>query len=57
MTVAELKEMPVEKRIILMEEIWDTLCRENVDMESPLWHKEILDERMELLNSGKAKYI
>ena len=57
MTTAQLKEMSVDERIILMEEIWDTLCHENVEIESPAWHKDILDERMELINSGKAKYI
>ena len=57
MTIAELKEMPVNQRIILMEEIWDTLSHEDVEIESPSWYKDILDERMELINSGKAEYL
>ena len=57
MTTAELKEMPVNERIILMEELWDTLCHENLDLQSPHWHKEIIDERIELIRSGKAEYI
>lgn len=57
MTVAEIKEMPVNQRIILMEEIWDTLSHEDVEIESPAWHKEILDERMALINSGKGEYL
>ena len=57
MTIAELKELPVNERIILMEEIWDSLCHENVEIKSPSWHKDILDERMKLISSGKAEYI
>ncbi len=57
MTIAEIKEMPVNQRIILMEEIWDTLSHEDVEVESPPWHREILDERMELIHSGKAEYL
>jgi putative addiction module component (TIGR02574 family) len=56
-TIAELKEMPVNQRMILMEEIWDTLSHEDAKIESPLWHKEILDERMKLIDSGKAEYL
>ena len=57
MTIAEIKELPVRRRMILMEEIWDTLIHEEIKVESPPWHKEILDERMELINSGKAEYL
>ena len=57
MTIAELKKMPVQQRIILMEEIWDTLSHGDVELESPHWHKDILDERMELIDSGKATYL
>ena len=57
MTITEIKEMPVNQRIILMEEIWDTLSHEDVELESPPWHKEILDERVALINSGKAEYL
>ncbi|MDI6792429.1 MAG: addiction module protein [bacterium] len=57
MLTAEIKEMPVNERIILMEEIWDSLCHEGKEIESPAWHKEILDERVNLINSGKANFI
>ena len=57
MITAEIKEMPVNERIILMEEIWDTLCHEKKVIESPSWHKRILDERVNLINSGKANFI
>lgn len=57
MLAAKIKEMPVSERIILMEEIWDTLSHEQKDVESPLWHKDILDERKSMINNGEAEYI
>ncbi|OIP38582.1 addiction module component CHP02574 family protein [Candidatus Desantisbacteria bacterium CG2_30_40_21] len=57
MLTTEIKEMPVNKRIILMEKIWDSLCHKRKEIESPTWHKEILDERVNLINSGKANFI
>ncbi len=57
MLAAEIKEMPVNERIILMEEIWDSLYHERKEIESPAWHKEVLDERITLINSGKANFI
>ncbi|MFH1963466.1 MAG: addiction module protein [bacterium] len=57
MLTTEIKEMPVNEKIILMEEIWDSLYLEKKEIESPSWHKEILDERVNLINSGKASFI
>jgi len=57
MTIAEIKKMPVNQRMILIEEIWDTLSHDDIDIESPAWHKQILDERLDLINSGKAEYL
>lgn len=57
MLAAEIKKMPVNERIILMEEIWDSLCHEGKEIESPAWHKEIIDERVNLINLEKADFI
>ena len=57
MLTAKIKEMPVNERIGLMEEIWDTLRYDENEIESPAWHKEVLDERTALLKSGKAKFL
>ncbi len=57
MLTNDIKSMPIEKRLMLMEEIWDSLCHENEEISSPAWHQEILDERMQLIKSGKAKFL
>ena len=57
MTTAEIQKMSIPERIVLMEEIWDTLCHDNQEISSPSWHENILKERKELIDSGKAEYI
>ncbi len=57
MLVHEIKAMPVQQRMMLMEEIWDSLCHENQEISSPAWHEEILAQRMALIKTGKAKFI
>lgn len=56
MLTDDIKSMPIEKRIMLMEEIWDSLCHENEEISSPAWHQAILDERMQLIKSGKTRF-
>jgi hypothetical protein len=40
-----------------MNEIWATLESEDLKIESPSWHEDILKERTENINSNNAKYI
>jgi len=57
MLTAEIKKMSINKKILLMEELWNSICSEEIEIESPAWHKDILDERINLINSGKAHFI
>ncbi|HEY8037107.1 MAG TPA: addiction module protein [Methylobacter sp.] len=57
MTITEIKSLPVSERIMLMEEIWDSLYHEHEPIESPLWHRDILNDRLEQLNSKQATLI
>ena len=40
-----------------MEEIWDSLRRDDSEIESPAWHEDILKDRMLKIQDGSAKYI
>ena len=40
-----------------MNEIWATLESEDLKIESPSWHEDILKERIESINNNNAKYI
>lgn len=57
MTTAEIKKMSVRDKIILMEEIWDSLCHDESEIESPAWHEEILEERRKKIESGTARFV
>lgn len=57
MSIDEIKKLDIKDRIILMNEIWSTLESEDLKIESPLWHEEILRQRIQLIEENKAKYI
>ena len=39
-----------------MEKLWDSLCNKE-EIESPEWHKDILQERKKKIEKGEAAYI
>jgi len=41
MGIAEIKKMSTAERITAMEQLWDALCHEEKEMESPQWHKGV----------------
>ena len=49
--------MPVHERLTIMEQIWDSLCREENTPKSPSWHKDILAQRKIRMDSPEAKYL
>ncbi len=57
MSIDEIKKLDIKDRIILMNEIWATLESEDLKIESPSWHEDILKKRIEKINNNNAKYI
>ncbi|QOG12096.1 addiction module protein [Arcobacter sp. FWKO B] len=57
MSIDEIKKLDIKDRIILMNDIWATLEYENPTIESPTWHNEVLEARMEKIKKNTAKYI
>jgi Putative addiction module component len=49
-----LNNMTVAEKVQLLEMVWDHLCRESGDVQSPAWHEEVLQERTRRLKSGEA---
>lgn len=41
-----IDRLPIEDRIRLVDEIWDSIAAETAGEEIPQWHKDILDERL-----------
>ena len=52
-----LKKMTLEEKLITIETVWDDIIHNSPDFPSPTWHNDVLQERDELLKSGKEKLI
>ena len=51
-----LKDMTLQEKLAVMESIWEDLTRTPESIESPAWHKDILDERRQRLAEGRARF-
>jgi hypothetical protein len=49
--------MSIEEKLQAMEALWADLTRNQEDFESPHWHKQMLDEREQRIESGKESFI
>lgn len=49
-----LDGLTVAEKVRLLERVWSDLCRKTVDVASPDWHREVLEERQRRLLSGEA---
>jgi hypothetical protein len=52
-----LSDMTVTEKLQLMETLWDDLRRNADSLESPVWHREVLEERERRIASGESKFI
>lgn len=52
-----LKDMTLQEKLAAMESLWEDLARTPEAIESPAWHKEVLEERLRLLAEGKTQFI
>jgi len=57
MSISEIKNMTIHERLMAMEQIWDSLCHEEFEPESPAWHEEVLNERKKMMDSPDAKFL
>jgi putative addiction module component (TIGR02574 family) len=57
MNTQEIKKMSRIERLQVMEALWDSLIDEEAEIESPEWHRDILEERKRKIEAGKAEFI
>jgi len=57
MSVAEIQKMSNPERLRTMEALWDALCHDSEEPQSPDWHRAVLAERKARLESGEAKFM
>lgn len=53
----EIKHLSREKKLMIMEAIWEDLSNEDNQVKSPDWHKKALQETERRLSSGKEKIV
>ena len=51
-----LDEMTVAEKLQLMEALWENLSRNADALESPEWHREVLEDRQRRIASGEAHF-
>ena len=49
--------MTLRDKLAAMESLWEELARTPEVIESPAWHKDILDERRQRLAEGQSRFI
>ena len=56
MSTAEIEKMSTSERLSAMEQLWDALCHEGKEPDSPSWHRDVLAQRQERMNSSDARF-
>jgi hypothetical protein len=54
--ILPLNEMSLPEKLELMEALWSDLSRNSKALESPEWHREILEARERGIASGEARF-
>ena len=57
MSIDEIKNLNIKERLILIDTIWETLESESNQVESPEWHKKLLEPRIEKMKNGESEFI
>ncbi|MFP4541666.1 MAG: addiction module protein [Opitutales bacterium] len=56
MSISDIRQMSNSERLMAMEQLWDAICHEDQEPESPAWHETILKTRREKMDSPDARY-
>ena len=56
MNATEISKMEKIEKLQTMEAIWDSLIHEGESIESPEWHRDILENRKKKIEEGKAVF-
>jgi len=52
-----LREAPAAEKLRVMETLWADLSRNEREIESPVWHEQVLREREQRVRSGQESFI
>ncbi len=51
-----LKDMTLQEKLAVMESLWEDISKTPDAIESPAWHKDVLEERRQNIAKGEAKF-
>jgi len=52
-----LKDMSLQEKLAATESLWEDVTRTPEAIESPAWHKDLLEERRQRLAQGQAELV
>ncbi len=55
--LGEIRDLSLHEKLRMMEVLWDGIAPLEAELEVPQWHKDLLDEREQLIQEGKAEFI
>ena len=55
MTAEEIKALPIERKMEIMEAIWEDLRAQAERVPVPQWHRDLLDERRKAVEQGREE--
>ena len=55
MSINDIKKMPIQERMQLMEVLLESFSSDEETMKSPEWHKDVLKERAIILEQDAVK--
>ena len=51
-----IEQLTIAEKLRIMEELWDDLRKRAEGVPVPQWHKDLLDERERLIETGDAQF-
>ena len=53
----EIERMSFAERVKAMELLWRSMSAHPEKLESPVWHKKVLEKRLTKMEAGKGKFL
>ncbi len=57
MSIAELKKLPLNEKLQIIEVLWEDLRNQEEAVSVPEWHRKLLDERLKAVEEGREEIL
>ncbi len=52
----EIKKLNLAEKLLLIEDVWDSIAQSNLELPMPEWQKQELDKRYQEYRAGSQKH-